>query len=109
MDSSTTSSVHINEVGKDEIKKDVYSAWALPPEDVRPRLKKLMNDLRSEFGGPEFEPHVTVVGTISLTESEARDVFNKACEGLKAYNANVERVATGTFFYQCFSFASTHA
>ncbi|CAA3030180.1 cyclic phosphodiesterase-like [Olea europaea subsp. europaea] len=101
MDSSTTSSVHINEVGKDEMKKDVYSVWALPPEDVRPRLKKLMNDLRSEFGGPEFEPHVTVVGTISLTEREARDMFNKACEGLKAYNANVERVSTGTYFYQC--------
>ncbi|CAI9785237.1 unnamed protein product [Fraxinus pennsylvanica] len=101
MDTSTTPSVHINEAGEDEFKIDVYSGWALPPEDVRPRLKKLMNDLRSEFGGPEFEPHVTVVGAISLTESEARDMFNKACEGLKAYKATVEKVATGTFFYQC--------
>ncbi|KAI3800790.1 hypothetical protein L1987_28886 [Smallanthus sonchifolius] len=82
-------------------KKDVYSVWALPPEDVTERVKKLMVSLRSEFGGPEFEPHVTVVGAISLTEDEARDKLKKVCEGLKAYNATVERVATGTFFYQC--------
>ncbi|CAA2965710.1 cyclic phosphodiesterase-like [Olea europaea subsp. europaea] len=62
------------------------------------RFKKLMNDLRSEFGGSEFKPHVTVVEAISLTESEARDMFTRLA---KAYNANVERVATGTFFYQC--------
>nr|XP_027112005.1 cyclic phosphodiesterase-like [Coffea arabica] len=81
--------------------KHAYSVWGLPPEDLRPRLKKLMERLRSEFNGPEFEPHVTVVGAISLTENEAREKFNKACQGLKAYKAKVEKVATGTFFYQC--------
>lgn len=60
-----------------------------------------MVGLRSEFGGPEFEPHVTVVGAISLTEDEARDKLQKACEGLKQYNATVDKMATGTFFYQC--------
>ncbi|KAF5810807.1 putative cyclic phosphodiesterase, 2',3'-cyclic-nucleotide 3'-phosphodiesterase [Helianthus annuus] len=82
-------------------KKDVYSVWALPPEHVSERVKKLMVALRSEFSGPEFEPHVTVVGAIRLTEDDARDKLNKASEGLKAYNATVEKVATGTFFYQC--------
>uniref|UniRef100_A0A5B7C2D0 Putative RNA ligase/cyclic nucleotide phosphodiesterase family protein n=1 Tax=Davidia involucrata TaxID=16924 RepID=A0A5B7C2D0_DAVIN len=89
------------QVGEAQIKKDVYSVWGLPPEDVRERLKKLMGGLRSEFGGPEFEPHVTIVGAISLTEDDAREKFRSACEGLKAYGASVEKVATGTFFYQC--------
>lgn len=84
-----------------ESQKYVYSVWALPQQDLIPRFKSLMSDLRSEFGGPEFEPHVTAVGAISLTESEARDKFAKACQGLKAYNATVEKVETGTFFYQC--------
>nr|GFB74498.1 cyclic phosphodiesterase-like [Tanacetum cinerariifolium] len=69
--------------------------------DVSERVKKLMVSLRSEFGGPEFEPHVTVVGAIRLTEDEAREKLIKACEGLKVYNATVEKVETGTFFYQC--------
>lgn len=81
--------------------KHVYSVWALPPEDLTERLKKLMAGLRSEFGGPEFEPHVTVVGAISLTEDDAIDKFLAACKGVKAYDATVEKVATGTFFYQC--------
>ncbi|KAL4563407.1 hypothetical protein LXL04_027448 [Taraxacum kok-saghyz] len=68
-------------------KKDVYSVWAISSEDVTERMKKLMVGLRWEFGGPEFEPHVTVVGAITLTEDEARDKLKKACEGLKSYNA----------------------
>ncbi|XP_054778647.1 cyclic phosphodiesterase-like isoform X1 [Prosopis cineraria] len=84
-----------------EPEKHVYSVWAEPPEDVRDRMKKLMSGLRSEFGGPEFEPHITVVGAISLTPDDALKKFRSACEGLKAYNATVDRVATGTFFYQC--------
>ncbi|KAL8460755.1 hypothetical protein ACS0TY_031527 [Phlomoides rotata] len=84
-----------------EVKRYDYSVWALPQEELTPRLKKLMEDLRSEFGGPQFEPHVTVVGAISLTETEARDKFDKACEKLKPYCATVEKVGTGTFYYQC--------
>ncbi|XP_058188591.1 cyclic phosphodiesterase-like [Rhododendron vialii] len=81
--------------------KHMYSVWAIPPEDVTERLKKLMAGLRLEFDGPEFEPHVTVVGAISLTEDDAFDKFRAACQGVRAYTATVERVATGTFFYQC--------
>ncbi|GAV80560.1 CPDase domain-containing protein [Cephalotus follicularis] len=82
-------------------RKDVYSVWALPPDDVSGRLRKLMDGLASEFGGPRFEPHVTVVGAISLTPDDALQKFKSACDGLKAYHVIVDRVATGTFFYQC--------
>ena len=83
------------------VKKDVYSVWAIPPEDVSTRMKKLMSALRSEFGGPEFEPHITVIGAISLATDDALNKFRSACEGVKPYTATVERVDTGTFFYQC--------
>lgn len=82
-------------------KKHVYSVWAIPPEDVGGRLKRLMAGLASEFGGPQFEPHITVVGAIGLTEEDALEKFHSACDGLQAYTATVDRVATGTFFYQC--------
>ncbi|CAN0853634.1 Cyclic phosphodiesterase, partial [Linum grandiflorum] len=81
--------------------KQVYSVWAAPPDDIRSQLKKLMDGLRSEFGGPDFQPHVTVVGAISLTEQDALSKFKSACEGVKSYTATVDRVAAGTFFYQC--------
>lgn len=86
-------------VNKNE--KGFYSVWAIPPDEVRARVKKLMEGLRSEFGGPQFEPHVTVVGAISLTADDALEKFRSACNGLKVYNCTVDRVATGTFTYQC--------
>lgn len=97
---SISMDIQVNEQSQ-LINKNIYSVWALPPEDVTERVKKLMTTLRSEFGGPEFEPHVTVVGAIKLTEDDAREKFKKACDGLKAYNATVEKIATGDFFYQC--------
>lgn len=79
----------------------VYSVWGLPPDDVKQRVKNFMNTLRSEFNGPDFDPHVTVVGAIKLTPDDALDRFRSACKGLKAYTAHGRGVSTGTFFYQC--------
>ncbi|KAG5577194.1 hypothetical protein H5410_057328, partial [Solanum commersonii] len=66
------------------------------------KTEKLISGLRSEFGGPQFEPHVTVVGVVRLTEEETRDKFRRGSEGVKkVYSVNVEKVDNGTFFYQC--------
>ncbi|CAI0560885.1 unnamed protein product [Linum tenue] len=85
----------------DEKKKHAYSLWGVPPKDVTIRLKKLIDGLRSEFGGPEFQPHVTVVGAVHLTEQDALSRFNSACEGLKPYAAAVDRVAQLPFELGC--------
>ncbi|KAH7568675.1 hypothetical protein JRO89_XS06G0031400 [Xanthoceras sorbifolium] len=74
---------------------DVYSVWAIPPDEVGARLRKLMDGLSSDFGGPHFHPHLTVVGAISLTADGAVEKFRSACEGLRAYNCTVDRVARG--------------
>ncbi|KAJ6420876.1 hypothetical protein OIU84_028286 [Salix udensis] len=78
-----------------------YSVWAIPPEAVGEKLKNLMGALRSEFGGPEIPPHITVVGATSLTEQDAVEKFRSACEGLKAYHAMADLVIAGAFPSQC--------
>ncbi|CAD5179438.1 unnamed protein product [Musa acuminata subsp. malaccensis] len=62
-----------------------YSVWALPPDDVRDRLKRLVSPLRSEFGGPAFEPHITVVGSIGLAPDDALRRFRSTCAALSPY------------------------
>lgn len=89
-----------NETGVVAEKND-YSVWAIPPEVVGEKLKKLMGALRSEFGGPEIPPHITVVGATSLTEEDALKKFRSACEGLKAYRAKADLVVSGAFPSQC--------
>lgn len=84
-----------------EQQKFWFAVLGLPSDDAMDRVKKLMKGLRSEFGGPEVEPHVTVVGLTMLTEEDAVKRFRSAVDGMKAYAAKVERVATGTSYYQC--------
>ncbi|KAL2343237.1 hypothetical protein Fmac_004522 [Flemingia macrophylla] len=79
----------------------VYSVWAIPPEDVSGRCSNLMSALRSEFGGPTFQPHITVVGAIKLAPDDALKKLRSACEAILPFRVTVDRVAAGTFFYQC--------
>ncbi|KAL9329470.1 hypothetical protein ACSQ67_004473 [Phaseolus vulgaris] len=79
----------------------VYSVWAIPPEDVAARFANLMTALRSDFGGPHFQPHITLVGAIKLTADDALAKLRSASQALKPFHVTVDRVAAGTFFYQC--------
>ncbi|BAT73578.1 hypothetical protein LR48_Vigan01g039500 [Vigna angularis] len=79
----------------------VYSVWAIPPEDVDVRCANVMTALRSDFGGPHFQPHITLVGAIKLTADDALAKIRSASQALRPFNVTVDRVATGTFFYQC--------
>lgn len=79
----------------------MYSVWAMPPPERREEFVKLMNDLRSEFGGPSFEPHVTVVGVQRLTKSQACANLEAACRAVAPYTCRLNQVARGTHFYQC--------
>ncbi|CAN0853636.1 Cyclic phosphodiesterase [Linum grandiflorum] len=80
----------------DDKKKNFYSVWAVPPDDVNDRLKKLMDGLRSKYRGTAAKPHITVVGAISLTEQDAVSKFRSACKGVEAYTATVDCVSPKT-------------
>ncbi len=38
-----------------------YSLWLVPTEDVRKRLRKIINQLSDKYSSPRFEPHVTLI------------------------------------------------
>ncbi|AEE84109.1 hypothetical protein [Arabidopsis thaliana] len=94
----------------DEEEKAMYAIWAVPEDDVEDRLQRLMEGLRSEFGGPAFDPHLTLVGPFpyKLTASEAKRMFKSACEGFKVYPATVDQVSAGTSYFQCLYVSLRH-
>ncbi|KAL6655957.1 hypothetical protein ACP70R_006783 [Stipagrostis hirtigluma subsp. patula] len=71
----------------DQTPEEAFSVWALPPEPVRDRLRRLMAALRSTLGGPAFEPHLTVVGAIRLRRSAAVEALRAAAAGVRPYTA----------------------
>lgn len=79
----------------------VFSVWAMPPEQKRAPFRQIMEKLRIEFGGPAFEPHVTVVGAQRLKKAEACAMLEAACTAMSSYTCRLTDIAGGTFFYQC--------
>lgn len=77
-----------------------YSVWALPPPEARERIKSLMSDLRSEFGGPEFDPHITLVRATRVTRESATRYLKSASESLSPYTARVVAVRGRHLLYE---------
>ncbi|KAL6207558.1 hypothetical protein ACLB2K_018515 [Fragaria x ananassa] len=81
-----------------------YSVWAIPPDDVSLRIKKVMEGLRSEFGGPEIEPHITIVGSVRMKNVDVLDKFRSLQSWVTSgYKAKVNQVVNTSFYYQCVS------
>ncbi|KAH9618206.1 hypothetical protein KSS87_010872 [Heliosperma pusillum] len=78
-----------------------FAIWGVPSKDMKNRITKLNHALRSEFGGLELKPHLTVVGMTRLTRKDALERFKAACHGLKAYPAHSKGVSSGSSFWQC--------
>ncbi|CAN6681256.1 unnamed protein product [Malus baccata var. baccata] len=79
-----------------------YSVWAIPPADVSRRIKKLMESLQAEFGGPEIEPHIPILGSIQMMSRE--DALNKfRLAPMDDIVAKVDRVITKNYYHQCVS------
>ncbi|KAL6212785.1 hypothetical protein ACLB2K_018002 [Fragaria x ananassa] len=97
LESSFPSSMVVNEWHS-------YSVWAIPPDDVSLRMKKVMEGLRSEFGGPEIEPHITIVGSVRMKNVDVLDKFRslQSCV-TSGYKAKVNQVENTSFYYQCVS------
>ncbi|CAN6709854.1 unnamed protein product [Malus baccata var. baccata] len=79
-----------------------YSVWAIPPADVSHRIKKVMEGLQAEFGGPEIEPHIPILGSIQMMSRE--DALNKfRFAPMDDIVAKVDRVVTKNYYHQCVS------
>ncbi|XP_039121587.1 cyclic phosphodiesterase-like [Dioscorea cayenensis subsp. rotundata] len=76
--------------------EEFFSVWAIPPDDLRNKLKTLMTTLRSEFGGAEFEPHVTVVRALRLRAADALRRLHSAVSSLNYYSARVSSISRGS-------------
>ncbi|KAK9919954.1 hypothetical protein M0R45_028526 [Rubus argutus] len=80
-----------------------YAVWGIIPDNVLSRIKKVMEGLREEFGGPEVEPHITMVGSCLMTEDEAINTFRGACNAIKQFYCKVDNLETSQFYFQCVS------
>ncbi|KAL6176735.1 hypothetical protein ACLB2K_053368 [Fragaria x ananassa] len=80
-----------------------YSVWAIPQDEVSIRVKKVMEGLRADFGGPEIEPHIPIVGSIRMTHEDMLNRFTDLqSRFISVFKAKVARVVFRSSYYQCF-------
>ena len=56
-----------------------FTVWLIPPEPVYSQIKSIIDRLSSEYKGPSFEPHMTLLGgfssdNLSETEEKVKDL-----------------------------------
>lgn len=51
-----------------------YALWLKPENEVYGVLKRIIDDIASEYNAPVFEPHITVAGSIDRSEAELKDL-----------------------------------
>lgn len=62
-----------------------YSIWLLPPEPVFDRLAQIITQISQQYSTPSFEPHVTLIGNLSLHEEEMLAATQQLANFLKPF------------------------
>ncbi|CAM6091646.1 unnamed protein product [Calypogeia fissa] len=80
---------------------ELYSVWALAPSE-HPGLRPATEHLQRIYGGPNVEPHVTVLGSVpfnSVEEGAAK--LQDLARSLKPITYRIRGVDQGRSYFQC--------
>ncbi|MDP9127962.1 MAG: hypothetical protein M3N08_06875 [Pseudomonadota bacterium] len=78
-----------------------YSFWLIPAEPLRTALTGLVRSLAAEFGGPEFDPHLTLYVGPSTPE-EARRSAELLAQAFEPAEIEAERLEQSAIFSKTF-------
>lgn len=77
-----------------------YTLWVMPPDPVKSILQKIILDLSKKYKTPSFEPHMTLLGDIEVSEEEIMAGTKKLALMLKPFNLALGEVSFSTTYFQ---------
>lgn len=78
-----------------------YSLWLTPEGEVYFKLKKLIDKLANQYGGPKFEPHVTLLGDLNLSQEEALSKAFQLSIQLQPYTIGLGALDYTESYFRC--------
>ena len=78
-----------------------YSLWLAPEGEARDRLRPILQRLRARFGGPEFPPHVTLLGSCA---GACRELMGKSAllaATLRPFPLRLGKIDFRDEYYRC--------
>jgi 2'-5' RNA ligase len=73
----------------------------MPRGRVRNDLQKLITKLSVQYASPDFEPHVTLVGELVISENEAITKTKQLANLLKPFTISLKEVACLDEYFRC--------
>jgi 2'-5' RNA ligase len=70
-----------------------YSVWIVPPKDVYDRLAQLIARLSARHAAPLFEPHVTLLGSSTVSKDAALSRVSELAGLLKPFQVRLTEIS----------------
>lgn len=78
-----------------------YSLWITPQGESKSRLESVIKDANSKFNGPDFEPHMTLLGPIPLDKEEIIEKTKIIVDKIAPFGLALGKVDYSSTYFQC--------
>ena len=79
-----------------------YSIWLMPEGNTKNKLTTLIEKLRLEYGGPNFEPHVTLIGGFVKEEKVLLEKTEQLASRLSQFTVSIKGASFHDEFFRSF-------
>jgi 2'-5' RNA ligase len=77
------------------------AVWIRPTDDALDKIQKVMRSLHKRGGGPQFQPHVTLLEGMETTQASAEVKLKKLALRLKPFTVRLGRIDWRREYFRC--------
>ena len=77
------------------------AVWIRPAGDALDKIQKVMRALHKRGGGPQFQPHVTLLEGMETTQADAETKLKKLALRLKPFKVRLGRIDWRLEYFRC--------
>ena len=78
-----------------------HHLWLMPSGEIYDRLANIIEDLSKKYGGPFFEPHVTLLGFLPGTKEEIMAHSLTLAQTLQPFHIRLTDLGYQDTYFQC--------
>ncbi len=78
-----------------------FHLWLVPTGAVHDRLAGVIADLSTRYGGPAFDPHLTLLGRLEGEEGVLVDRTHQLARALQSFEVRLEAPSYEPLYFRC--------
>lgn len=79
-----------------------YTLWLMPDDTSMAQLQAVIDQLGGRYQGPQFAPHVTLLGWVRGDEDELKEKTGKLAASLPTLPVTINGLAGAPYYFRCF-------